>query len=258
MARKALPITEIFSPESPAATEFRRLLHRILARPDAAKLKSLMFTSAMVSEGKSTICAFMGVVAAREHGLKTLIVDCDLRRPTMHRLFCVDREPGVTEILTDDFASLEAVKKTNIDRLDLIPSGQQVSEPAAVFEAEAIGCLLDNLKMYYDLILIDTAPLLPVSDPMLLASKVDGIFLIVKAGSTKREVVRRSVELLSSDRNRILGVVVNNLKRSLPFYYNYNYYDYGAGPSLSKPDAASIKKARRLSSPTKPSRRIVR
>ncbi|HKK21192.1 MAG TPA: hypothetical protein VJ983_06960, partial [candidate division Zixibacteria bacterium] len=97
---------------------------------------------------------------------------------------------------------------------------------------------IEELKFYYDLIVVDCPPLLPVSDPMMLASKVDGILVVIKAGATQKEVVKRAVEILNSERDRILGVVLNNMTGSLPYYYDYSYYDYSSNPSNGKKKAA--------------------
>ncbi|MCK4372698.1 MAG: hypothetical protein KAW61_06095, partial [candidate division Zixibacteria bacterium] len=85
---------------------------------------------------------------------------------------------------------------------------------------------VDDMKFYYDLILIDAAPALPVSDPMLLAPELDGVLLVVKAGTTQRELVERAVEIIDPNRDRILGVVLNNMNNTLPYYHDYRYYGY--------------------------------
>ena len=226
MPRKFTSVIDTFGPDSPSATEFRRLLHQVRNSRRVPELKTLMITSSMLGEGKSTVTSFLGVTAARQKGLKTLIVDTDLRRPTIHRLFNIERNGGLAEVLIEGFTPLDAAQKTAIDKLDVITSGKAVESAADLFDADAIGCLLDDLRLYYDLILIDCAPLVPVSDPMLLSSRVDGILVVVKAGVTPREVVRRGVEVLGNERKRVVGVAVNNLKNTLPYYYDYGYYGY--------------------------------
>ena len=102
MARSPLSILDFYSAEQPFATEFRRLLHRIKKNDNETELKSLLITSAMLSEGKSTISSFLAVTAARQKGMKTLLIDADLRRPTVHKLFAMERDNGLTEILADN------------------------------------------------------------------------------------------------------------------------------------------------------------
>lgn len=233
MAKFKGSIIDLYDLESPYVTEFSRLLHRVLDKPGSNEMKTMMITSSMVSEGKSTVCSILGISAALKKGLKTLIFDTDLRRPSINRLFNIPQSPGLVEILREGYNPKDAIIKTSINKLDIIPSGEVVENPTEIFDAELIGTIIDDLKFYYDLILLDCAPLLPVSDPMLLAPKVDGILLVVKAGSTSRDIVKRGVEILKNDRERIIGVAMNNVTNTLPYYYDYSYYHYDYRPSGS-------------------------
>lgn len=196
-----------------------------------------MVTSAILSEGKSTISALMALTAAKESGLKTLLLDGDIRKPSIHKLFGLTREQGLSDVLTEGFDPKDAVKKTEIDKLDIITSGSYVKSPANVFDAEAISFMLDGMKFYYDLIIIDTPPVLPVSDPLLLASKVDAIVYVVKAGETSRDVALRGLDILSSSKQKIIGTILNNANSSLPYFYDYKYigYHYDTDRPVSKP-----------------------
>lgn len=226
MRSKQLSVIDNFRLEAPFATEFRRLLHKLQQTERATELKSIMITSAMLSEGKSTVCAYLGITAALHRGMKALIIDCDLRRPTMHKLFVLGRKYGMTEILQEGFNPRDAVKKTAVDKLDVITCGDFHTEPTELFDVEAISTLVDDMKFYYDLILIDAAPALPVSDPMLLAPKLDGTLLVVKAGSTQKEIVLRALDIVDPLRQRVLGVVLNNMNNTLPYFHDYRYYGY--------------------------------
>ncbi len=226
MARSPLSILDFYSAEQPFATEFRRLLHRIKKNDNETELKSLLITSAMLSEGKSTISSFLAVTAARQKGMKTLLIDADLRRPTVHKFFAMERDNGLTEILADNYNPVDMIKHTEMENLHIMTAGKRVPSPTDIFDAQSIGRIIDEMKFYYDIILVDCAPVLPVSDPMLLASKLDGIVLVVKAGATQKEVVERAVEILSTNNHRVLGIVLNNMNNSLPYYYDYNYYYY--------------------------------
>lgn len=185
-----------------------------------------MITSAMLGEGKSTACSFLAIAAAVQTGMKTLIIDCDLRRPVIHKQFGLERGYGLTDIIREGFSLQDALKKTQIDKLDIITAGHLHQHSSEDLDVETVGSVLNELKFYYDFIIIDTAPVLPVSDPMLLASKVDGILLVVKAGETNRKLVVRALDILSKNRDRILGVVLNNMKNALPYYYDHSYYAY--------------------------------
>ena len=201
-------------------------MHKVERARSEKSIKTILITSAMLSEGKSTVCAYLGITSALHCGFKTLIIDCDLRRPSIHKLFGIDRDRGMAEILADSFDPKAAVRKTPIDKLDIITCGRRHDEPTKLLNAEVIGELIQKLQYEYDLVLVDAAPVLPVSDPMLLAPKVDALLLVVKAGSTQQDVVVRAIDILGSNRNQILGVVLNNMDSALPYQYDYDYYGY--------------------------------
>jgi len=228
--KRILPLDNIES-EAPFTNEFRRLLARVQKHMETGSIKTIMVTSAMLSEGKSTTAAFLGLTSAGHGGLKTLLLDADLRRPSLHRFFGIERDRGLSDILIDGYDTKEAIRSTHIDKLDVLTSGTAYDNPSSVFDAEGIGLILEDLKFYYDLILVDAPPLMPVSDPMLLSSKVDAILLVVKAGSTDRAVVRKAIDGMGSYRDKVLGVVLNNLDNKLPYYYDYSYYGYEYKPS---------------------------
>ncbi len=251
MATEPFSIINVFDLEAPYVTEYRRLLYKILEGDTRNELKSVMVTSAMIAEGKSTICSFIALTAAVKKGLKTLVIDADLRLPSIHKLFGLAPEPGLVEVLTEGLSPKEAIRRTSVENLDIMPSGRKSDNPTEIFDAEALGNIIEELKFYYDLIMVDCAPLLPVSDPMLLASHVDGTILVVKAGATQRELVRRGVDILNPSQNKVLGVVLNNMDHILPYYYDYDYYSYdyrqtpsAAGKISGKPGAARRRKSK--------------
>jgi len=226
MKPRRMSVIDAFALETPYATEFRRLMYKIdLARSDRS-VKTVLVTSAMLSEGKSTICAFLGITAAVHSGLKALIIDCDLRRPAIHKMFAMNRDRGLVEVLSEGFDLRDAIRKTSIDKLDIITCGRRYDEPTKLLDAETIGELIQQVKHDYDLVLVDSAPVLPVSDPMLLAPKVDALIMVVKAGSTQKDVVLRALDILGPSRQQVLGVVLNNMDSALPYEYDYRYYGY--------------------------------
>jgi capsular exopolysaccharide synthesis family protein len=235
MARNNFSIIDFFSQESAFATEFRRVLYNLLRTRKIPELKTVLVTSSTLAEGKSTISALLGITAAKK-GLKTLLVDCDLRRPTMHKLFQLTREKGLCEILTKGTGIREATKRTALEKLEIITAGAAFPHPAEIFDSPAIGRLIEEAKFYHDLILLDTAPIVPVSDPMLLAQEVDGVLLVVKAGTTQREVVSRAVNIINGDSSKVIGVVLNNISRTLPHYYDYDYYGYKYEQTPDRPE----------------------
>ncbi|MFZ5981852.1 MAG: CpsD/CapB family tyrosine-protein kinase [Candidatus Zixiibacteriota bacterium] len=225
MTHNEISIIDYFSLETAFAAEFRRLLYNLQESEKDGEMKAVMVTSSMLSEGKSTITSLLAITAAKK-GLKTVIIDSDLRRPVIHQLFKLERQLGLHEILADEAAAKSVIKKTSLDNLDVITAGKISAHPAEVFNGPAIGRLIEEMKFYYDQIIIDSAPIIPVSDPLFVANEVDGVVLVIKAGETQREVVKRAVDILKTNHFKLLGVVLNNMSGSLPYYYDYSYYGY--------------------------------
>ncbi|MBN4072343.1 CpsD/CapB family tyrosine-protein kinase [bacterium AH-315-F03] len=240
---RAISIIDKFDIESAAVMEFRRLLHNIegayaglikRGAPESseslsaigARLRRIMVTSALGSEGKSTIASFLAISSAKFKERKTLLVDADLRRPSLHHLFSMERSQGLVEALTEGLPAKRLPKKTELPFLDVITAGKVTEHPSEIFDAEMINGILAELSNEYDFIIVDSAPLLPVTDPMLLSSYMDGVLLVIKAGETSKDVALRANNLLKSNGARTLGVVLNNLNQALPLYYDAGYYKY--------------------------------
>ncbi len=219
-------IYDVFDQESPMATEMRRLYSNIRHRQGRPDMRSFLITSAHRGEGKSTIASHLALTVARFKGKKSLIVDADLRRPRLHDIFSVPREPGLIECLQGKIDPLAAVKDTAVENLKVIPAGAATESPAHLFEGEILSEIFKKIRFYYDIVIVDCAPVIPVSDPMLIASEVDGVILVLLAGKTPRNVALRACDILRDAEANILGVVVNNLAEVLPYYYDYKYYGY--------------------------------
>ncbi len=217
-------IYDIFDQESPIATEMRRLYSNIRNVDGKNSKRSFLVTSANRGEGKSTVASHLAITVARFRGKKSLVVDADLRRPRLHQVFDVPKEPGLYECLTGEIDPMEAVKDTPIENLKVIPAGRRVKSPAHLFEGEIMTEIFEKIKFYYDIIIVDSAPIIPVSDPMLISSVVDGVILVLLAGMTPRNVSLRAKNILLDADANLLGVVVNNLSEVLPYYYDYQYY----------------------------------
>ena len=225
MARARIPISEFFSQESPIATEYRRLFQNLCKAGEKAELKSILITSAVTGEGKSTISSLLSITAARK-GNRTLLIDCDIRRPAIHGLFQLERRYGLVDVLLDGEPSKNVIKKTSIDHLDVITAGKVTPHPSELFNTRTIDGMIQELKFYYDYLILDSPPVIPVSDPMLLAQAIDGVLMVVKAGETARQVAQRAVDIMTTNRANVLGVVLNNARNSLPYYYDYSNYHY--------------------------------
>jgi protein-tyrosine kinase len=243
---RELGIYDVFDQESPMATEMRRLYSNIRHLHGKPDMRSFLVTSAHRGEGKSTIAAHLALTVARFKGKKSLIVDADLRRPRLHQMFKVPKEPGLLECLEGKVDPLGAVKETPVENLRVIPAGGRIASPAHLFEGDILSEIFKKIRFYYDIVIVDCAPIIPVSDPMLIASEVDGVILVLLAGKTPRSVALRARNILLDANANLLGVVVNNLSEVLPYYYDYKYYGYqdqasrkgpgnGAGDSPERP-----------------------
>ncbi len=226
-ARKKASVLDFYDMESPEATELRRLLHNIDNSANGGEKRTLLVTSSVLSEGKSIIAALLAITAARHKKRKTLLIDFDLRRPMVHKLYGLPLEKGVADILLDGLSARSVIKNTSIERLDAITAGRVLSNASEVIDGAAVHRIMEEMKFYYELILVDSPPLVPVMDPLILLDELDGAIMVIKAGATQKSVVSRACNLLATVRkDKFVGVVVNNLNRSLPYYYDYNYYGY--------------------------------
>jgi len=186
----------------------------------------LLVTSAGPTEGKSITVANLAITMAQS-GSKTLIIDCDLRKPRMHRIFNI---PGNTDGITEMIMNLGsngmkvAVKRTKIENLDIIPCGQIPPNPSELLSSDRTKFLIQALSKKYDRILIDSPPVNVVTDPVILSQIVDGVVLIVRAGQTSRDVARRAREQLLAVKARVIGGVLNSVDMQKDHYYYYSYY----------------------------------
>lgn len=219
-------IFESYESESPMSTELRRLYHNIMSKNDEAPNKSVLITSSERGEGKSTITSHLALTIAQYPKNKVLVIDADLRRPRMHHLFGVDNHYGLMECLRESKDPMSVIRETRLENLKIITSGGRTNSPAQLFESEGLTEFFNKVKFYFDYVLVDSAPILAVSDILFLCSKVDSILFVVKAGSTPRQVVLRAKNILMDSQARIAGVVINNAAEVLPFYYDYKYYGY--------------------------------
>jgi non-specific protein-tyrosine kinase len=173
-------------------------------------IRSLLVTSAGPDEGKSTTLANLAVTFAQA-GNRTLLVDCDLRRPALHALFGAANDPGLTSMLLAEGA-VPPIARTPVDGLELLPSGPLPPNPSEILSSRRFQSLLEALKTSADLLLFDSPPALAVSDAALLSRLVDAVLVVVSAGKTKRDHAARVRQLMDRSGARVLGVVLNNAR----------------------------------------------
>ncbi|MDZ7289553.1 MAG: CpsD/CapB family tyrosine-protein kinase [candidate division KSB1 bacterium] len=215
-----------FSDDSPGANEFRRLYSKLKNLYGAAEMKNLLVTSSMMGEGKSTVSALLACTIARYRNTKTILVDCDLRRPRVHQLFGLPKDEGVADVLAGTRKLDTCFKRTAIENLRLLTSGGLVDNPTELFNSPRLRDLFSEIKFYFDTVIVDSPPIIPVTDTLILSPEMDGALMVIKAGVTHKEVVKRAVDMMRNAGFNILGTVINNQKSVLPYYFDYTYYGY--------------------------------
>ncbi len=215
-----------FDPEAPETTEFRRIATRIARRGQSERPRSILFTSAERGEGKTTSAVLFAVVSSLHQGARTCLLDADLHRPRIDKILDVPREPGIAEVLADDLGIESALKSTRFDLLKVLPAGGRRPFPSELLQPDRIASTLGKLRLLFDVTIIDAPPLLPVSDPAILAREVDGVVLVVRAGRTRRDVALRGKKILEDVGAHVLGIIVNNADDVLPYHYGHSYYQY--------------------------------
>jgi len=216
------------APDSLSAEAFRSIRSSIMLSSLDQKSKVITVTSSFMNEGKSTVSANLAISFA-QHGARVLLVDTDLRRSHLHFAFRIPgRLPGLTNLLS--FSGSEDVFLRPIPELSnlvMLPAGRKPPNPAEMLGSKRMEDLIDQWRKEYDYVIIDTAPILMVSDAFGVASRADGTVLIVRARLTRKKAIARSFELLSRSRIRIIGAVINDVDLNLENFYTYARRGYG-------------------------------
>lgn len=227
-------LATVTAPRSPVAEAFRGLRTNLEFASVDEPLRSLLVSSALPGEGKSTISANLAVAFA-QGGRRVTLVDADMRRPSIHRLFELPNSYGLTTLLRTDNSSISSVAhETEEPNLRVITTGPLPPNPAELLGSHRMRELLQRLGAEADLVVVDSPPLHAVTDAAVLAAEVDGTLLVVHAGRTRRAAARQAKEALDRVGGHVLGVVLNRLteRSSAGYYYRY-YGDYYGTPSSS-------------------------
>ena len=231
-------------PKSPIAEAYRSLRTNLKFGGEAGR--SLVVTSTSPREGKTAVLINLGLTTA-QMGSRTLLVESDLRRPTVSRTFQIQREPGLNEVLSGaarwqdclrGLADLllggmpldEASKTPGLDHLFILPAGRIPLNPAELLGSGEMVVLIEELRQHFDVILYDAPPVLPITDAALIAPKVDGTLLVYEIGRTARSALVRAKSQIESGGGKVLGVVLNHIKAETEldsgyrYYYHYKYY----------------------------------
>lgn len=196
------------NPRSPASEAYRSLRTNLIFSSLDEPLHTLVVTSPAPEEGKSTALANLGVTLA-QGGKKTLIVDCDLRRPSQHNIWGVERDPGLTSMVLEGLKA-PPLQEVGVENLSLLTSGPLPGNPADLLGSQRMAEIVDLLKKKADIILFDAPPVVAVTDATLLAARADGVLLVLRAGGTRRDYAEQARDLLDRVNVRVVGAVLTN------------------------------------------------
>jgi capsular exopolysaccharide synthesis family protein len=216
--------------KSPIAEAFRTLRTNLQFSRADGKLQAIMFTSAGPGEGKSTIVA-NNAVAIAQSGKRVIVLDCDLRKPAQHRIFGV-KNRGLTNHLVEEMPLAELLQETKITNLRVLTSGPIPPNPSELLGSVRMQETIETLKQESDYIILDTSPVVAVTDACVLASRVNGVVLVLDASQVRPEMAQRAKELLLRAKGQILGVILNKVEISDE--HSYYYYYYGSSQKNKK------------------------
>lgn len=207
-------------PKSSISEQYRTIRTNIQFALVDQELKTLMITSVGPGEGKSTTSANLAVVFAQQ-GKKVLLVDADLRKPTVHYTFSLLNTVGLSSVITRQLTLQEAIEGSGVENLSVLSSGPIPPNPAEMLSSNAMDEFLEEARESFDLIIFDTPPILAVTDGQILANKCDGSLLVIASEKTERDMAIKGKEILQAAQGKMLGVVLNNKKQKESSYYYY-------------------------------------
>lgn len=233
MIRKSL--ISINEPKAPASEAYRMIRTNLEYTSIDRVNKVMLFTSAKTKEGKTTTIANLAITLAHSKH-KVLLIDCDLRKPRIHKLFEIPNRLGITNLIVNNAKEEDVIHEVaEIENLNVITSGPIPPMPSELLSSDRMEDILANLKDEYDYILIDSPPVLSVTDAMVLSGIVDGVVLVVAAGQTPIEAIKTSQKSLEKVKANILGVILSKAEFNKNAYYYYQYdYSYGEDSNNKK------------------------
>jgi capsular exopolysaccharide synthesis family protein len=234
-----IELINLLFPKFSIAEDYRTVRTAILFSHADSSPKTVCFTSSMPQEGKTATVSNMAISFAQLEG-KVLLIDADLRKPRLHKVFQTRNLVGLSGFLTGKLAFDEAILKTSIENIWIIPSGPHPPNPAELLNSKRMRDLLARVKDRFDTVLIDTPPVLAVIDPVIVSSLADCTVLVVQAGKTTRRALGKAVGEVRKAKAEIVGVVFNEVKLGRQGlgtpYYHYYQYEYSASTKIPRAD----------------------
>ncbi|MFA9396916.1 MAG: CpsD/CapB family tyrosine-protein kinase [Clostridiaceae bacterium] len=230
-------------PKSPVSESYRTLRTNIEFSSIDKETKRVLVTSSGPQEGKSTLSANLALTMANS-GKRTLYIDCDLRKPTVHKKFKITNRIGLSNLLVDGL-KLEETVMCYAPSLDILTAGTIPANPSEIISSKKMKAFLDLAQTKYERIIIDSPPLNAVTDAQILATLVDGVVLVVAAGQTEVEGAKKAKSLLDKVNANILGVVLNKSEKGRGKKYNSNGYYYYYGDEDNSTESKKRKRSKK-------------
>ena len=218
----------INNPKSTASEAYRGIRTNILFSSADIAPQVLLISSSAPSEGKTITAANLAVVMA-QMGNKVLLIDCDMRKPKLNKVFETTRDRGLSTILVGGCEIAEATMPTKIPNLDIISSGPLPPNPSEIIGSHRMAAVMQELRQKYERIIIDSPPITAVTDASILAKYADGAIMVIRCGETHLEIIKNGLTQLNSVNAHMFGAILNcvNTGREGYYYYQYHYYYYG-------------------------------
>ena len=217
-----IQLTTLTAPMSVVTEQIKTIRTNLNYAMVGKPLKTLMITSAIQGEGKSTVGSNLAVEYAKK-GLQVLLVDADLRRPTIHQTFAISNQRGVSSWLSGQLTDVNEAIYPVLDHLFVMPSGPKPPNPAELLASDRMTEFLTVATRKLDLVIVDAPPILPVTDARILAGQVDGTVLVVRQNFVEKVAVRQAVSALKNARAQLLGTILNDVDIKT-HGYGYGYY----------------------------------
>lgn len=201
--------------------EYEKLKTNLLSLNSENPIKTIMVSSAAAREGTTTVASNLAVTMAKKSTLKILLVDANLRHPNLNKFFALENKGGLSDLILGKIEISDVLKKTELPNLSVITSGACNLNHLEIFESERLKDIIKSLRNQFDHLIFDSVPINVYPDAQILASKLDGVVLVVRAGKTRRQVVQKAKEQLQRVNANIVGIILNRRKYVIPkLFYN--------------------------------------
>nr|WP_235950815.1 CpsD/CapB family tyrosine-protein kinase [Heyndrickxia shackletonii] len=222
IVKDEIKLITYYQPQSYITEQYRLLKNNIQFSSVDKEIKTIVVTSPEPADGKTTTSANLSIVLAQQ-GKRVILVDSDLRKPSVHYSFNISNLHGLTNVLTREISLENAILKTHIHNLEVLTSGPIPPNPSELLESKAMELLIYQLHSGFDYVVFDTPPILAVSDSQILANKCDGVIMVVSSGKTRKDAALKSKNILLQANARLIGVVMNGIEQKR----REDYYQYG-------------------------------